>query len=153
MSPAPPFGSSTKPRFSHRSLCTVWPATATSPDVAAYASEENPPYAAEYRPLVLIKKAPQSLPKSRALNERATLVGRGLTSRTGTRLWRHCLRLRSPSHPCRRREAISLEIDSMGLPYTPQRAECRDNQANGTRRRPRADKCPSPVEHSRYLQP
>ena len=152
MSSAPPFGSSTKPRFSHRSLCTVWPATATSPDVAAYASEENPPYAAEYRPLVLIKKAPQSLPKSRALNERATLVGRGLTTHTGTGLWRHCW-LRGPSYLGRWRETTSLEIGSMGLLHTRQRAECRDNRATGTRRQPRAGRCPSPIERSRYLRP
>ena len=153
MSSAPPFGSSTKARFSHRSLCTVWLATSTSPDVAAYTSEENPPYPLEYRPLVLIKEAPQSLPKIQVLNERATLIGRGLTTRTGTRLWRRCRRLRSPSHPCRWREATSLEIDSMGLLNTPQRAECRDNRANDTKRLPRAGRCPSPVERSRYLRP
>ena len=152
MSSAAPFGSSTKARFSHRSLCTVRPATATSPDVAAYASEENPPHGLEYRPLDLIKKAPQSLPKNRDLNERATLIGQKLTSRTGTRLWRSC-RLRDPSHPCRRRKATSLEIGSMGLLNTRQRAVCRYNRAIGTKRRPRADRCPSPVEHSQYLPP
>ena len=149
MSSAAPFGSSTKAGISHRSLCTVWPATSTSPDVAAYASEENPPRSPEYRRLVLIKEASQSLPKNRALDGCATLIGRVLTTPTKTRLGGHHRVARS-RHQCGARGATSLEIGSRGRLNIRQRAVCRDNRAICTKRRPRADRCPSPVEHNRY---